>query len=62
MAAKLGDGSKEISPEEIDALLWTKVKVVIHDGNDFVTQEIKLITDKIRAMVDDICYMAVIRS
>ncbi len=47
------------SPGEIDALRLKKVKVVIHDCNDFITQEVKLISDEIRSMVDNICYMAV---
>ncbi len=59
----LGDASKEImeanSPGEIDALRLKKVKVVIHDGNDFITQEVKLISDEIRSMANNICYMAV---
>ena len=63
VAANLGDASKEImeanSPAEIDALRLKKIKVVVHDGTDFITQEIKLISDEIRSMVDNICYMAV---
>jgi hypothetical protein len=63
VAANLGDASKAIldanSPAEIDALRLKKVKVVIQDGTDFVTQEVKLISDEIRSMVDNICYMAV---
>ena len=63
VAFNLRDASKEImeanSPGEIDALRLKKVKVVIHDGNNFITKEVKLISDEIRSMVDNICYMAV---
>ena len=63
VAANLGDASKDIleanSPEAIDALRARKVKVVTHDGSAFITEEIRLISDNIRAMVDNICFMGV---
>uniref|UniRef100_A0A7S0MVG4 Uncharacterized protein n=1 Tax=Cryptomonas curvata TaxID=233186 RepID=A0A7S0MVG4_9CRYP len=62
-AVNLGDAGKEIveanKPEEIDNLRLRKVKVVSHDGNDFTAQEIPLISDDMRAMIDNICYMGV---
>jgi hypothetical protein len=63
MAANLGDMSKEIleasTPDEIDALLNKTVKVVVDNGCEPCKKEIKMISPAIRAMIDNICYMAV---
>ena len=63
VASNTGDYGKRIvdatTPQEIEALRSTTLRVVVQEGDDFVNVEIPLISAEMRAMVDNICYMAV---
>jgi hypothetical protein len=63
VASNTGDHGKRIvdanTPQEIEALRSTTLRVVVQEDNDFVNVEIPLISAEMRAMVDNICYMAV---
>ena len=62
-AANMGDMSKDIldasTPEEIEALRTKTVKVHVEEDGEICTKEIKMISPAMRAMIDNICYMAV---
>jgi hypothetical protein len=63
VAANFGNASKEIldanTPEDIEALRKKRIKLVLHEGNDYCSQEVALINPEIRNMVDNICFMSV---
>jgi hypothetical protein len=63
IATNLGDSSKEIfeadTYAEIDALQRKTIKLDVAEGNEIITKEFSFITPDLRAMVDNICYMAV---
>ncbi len=66
VAANLGDASTEIleanSPADIDALRLRKVKLVTHDFSTCEQCEVPVISDAVRSMVDNICYIPVYAS
>ena len=63
VAANTGDHGKRIvdanTPQEIEALRSTSVRVVAQEGTEIINTEIPLISAEMRAMVDNICYMSV---
>ena len=63
VAANTGDHGKRIvdanTPQEIEALRSTTVRVVAQDDTEIINVEIPLISAEMRAMVDNICYMSV---
>lgn len=63
IATNLGDAAKDIfeadTSAEIDALRRKTIKLDVAEGNEIITKEFSFITPDLRAMVDNICYMAV---
>ena len=63
VAANTGDHGKRIveanTPQEIEALRSTPVRVVAQEDTEVINVEISLISAEMRAMVDNICYMSV---
>ena len=63
IATNLGDAAKDISEAdtsaEIDALRRKTIKLDVAEGSEIITKEFSFITPDLRAMVDNICYMAV---
>lgn len=63
ISTNLGDSAKEIfeadTSAEIDALRKKTIKLDVAEGTDIVTKEFSFITPDLRAMIDNICFMAV---